>query len=124
MSAPLTEAEKDTRRRLTTEFIEANPRLVSFERPTMVDDGAGGLKPGAPDPLPPQRVRIVAPNRELPVRQTVDGRSIQPSYTLVSDWDADIAAGDRLKADGVTYEVVYVQPDHLDATRAELVYGV
>jgi hypothetical protein len=123
MTDPLTLNEIATRRRLTTEMIQANPSTVVLSRQSYVDDGAGGQKKGPIVELDPAVIRIIALNREVPQRTTVDGRTVTPSYRLLADSDADVRRGDYFTRDGARFEVVWVEPDHLDATRAELVYG-
>jgi len=123
MTAPLTDAEAAIRQRLTAEFIAANPRTIVLQRPSRVDDGAGGSTDGAPTTVKSQVMRLVALNREVPSRTTVDGREVSPSYRLVAANDADLLPGDYWMDGPVKYEVVWVEPDRLDATRAEVVYG-
>lgn len=123
MTDPLTNDEATTRRRLTTEMIAANPSTIVLSRQSYVDDGAGGQSRGPIVTLAATVARIIALNREVPQRTTVDGRTVTPSYRLLADYDADVRPGDYFTKDGARFEVVWVEPDHLDATRAELVYG-
>lgn len=123
MSAPLSTGEMQERRNLNREFILSNPQYIVLSRPSLVDDGAGGVKPGTVAALPGQLLRLVALNRDVPMRTTVDGREVQPSYRLLGLYNANIVAGDYWMAGSVKYEVVWVEPDRLDALRAEVVYG-
>lgn len=123
MTDPLTADEVRTRQRLTTEMIAANPSTIVLSRQSYVDDGAGGQSRGPVVDQPAIVGRIIALNREVPQRTTVDGRTVTPSYRLLAGSSADVQPGDYFTKDGARFEVVWVEPDHLDATRAELVYG-
>lgn len=125
-SAPVTgisDVELFVRRQGTLEMIAGNSMIVPLQRPSYVDDGAGGLQPGSVQVVLPQTFRIIALNREVPRRISADGSEVQPTYRLLGRWNADVERGDYFHKDGVRYEVVWVEPDKSDATRADLVYG-
>jgi hypothetical protein len=119
----MSDVELFVRRQGTLEMIAGNSTIVSLQRPSFVDDGAGGERPGPVQVVLPQTFRIIALNRDVPRRISADGSEVQPSYRLLGRWNADVERGDFFVRDGVRYEVVWVEPDKLDATRAELVYG-
>lgn len=122
MSDPLTSDEVTTRQRITAEMIAANPTTIVLTRQSYVDDGAGGQSRGPIVVLDGFIGRVIALNREVPQRTTVDGRTVTPSYRLLAPSEVDVQRGDAFVEGGARFEVVWVEPDHLDATRAELVY--
>jgi hypothetical protein len=81
----------------------------------------GGWKPVALiQTLTPQAVFIEASRNQLPVRETVDGRTVQPTASLIGLYDMDIRNGDTFTLNQATYEVVFVYPDRSYETRADV----
>jgi len=117
------DAEIELRILQTQEFIAAESSSVVFVRRPWVSDGAGGFKRGTAVNVAAQQLRLIGSNTQLPVRQTVDGREIQPNYTIVGMPDLDITSGDTFVLGGIRYEVVFVYSNKLEATRAEVGYG-
>jgi hypothetical protein len=107
----------------TKTFMDAEPLDVAFSRRPLVSDGSGGKVRGTAVVLAVQRIRLVAANTQLPIRQSADGREVQPVFSLVAMPDLDVVNGDTFSYGGVRYEVLFVYPARVDATRADVGYG-
>lgn len=115
--------EAQMRQAQTQALIDAEGISLSLTRQPWVSDGAGGWRRGARTSVAAQKVRLISANTQLPVRRTMDGREVSPLYTMVGMPDLNVQAGDSFIIDSVRYEVVFVQPSRVDATRAEVAYG-
>lgn len=115
--------EQEMRVKQTLAFIAAEPTLLPMTRRPWIPDGSGGMKRGPATPVAAQQVRLVAANQQLPVRRTADGRDVQPNYTMIGMPDLNVQAGDTFLIDGTRYEVIFIQPNRTEATRAEVGYG-
>ena len=114
-------AELRVQRKLTQEFIRADKKEIVLVRSTKVPNGTGGYKLTDPDPLPAQDGRIIPSNRQLNEREKPDGEWVQPSHTLMMEWDSDLQRFDTFTDDGNEYLVLYVQEKHAYQKKGELI---
>jgi hypothetical protein len=115
--------ESQMRQKQTQAFVDAEPTELPLVRRPWISDGAGGFKRGPATTVWPQHIRLVASNTQLPVRRTVDGRDVQPNYTLIGMPTVDVQSGDTFTIDGVRYEVIFIYPNKTEALRADVGYG-
>jgi hypothetical protein len=114
--------ELEMLQRTTKSWLESDGETITLSRVTSIADGAGGFGRDTPTARSPQPVVLESSNRQLPQRRTVDGIEVQPEYTMVGMWDADINRGDWFYKDGIKYEVVFVDDDKSYQTTAEVIY--
>lgn len=114
--------ETKVNRRLTSEFIAADPKDISILRRTKESDGAGGYKWVDPtDPLTAQRIRLIPQNRDIHERETSLGTKVTPHLILLAEYDADIQRFDQYIDQGYVYEVVWVYEKRTYETKADVV---
>ncbi len=96
--------EQRVQRANTAAFVAANRVDLVLRRPTLVDNGAGGKRPGTPLALPPQAARLVLvtePGRMI----LADGVEVTRAYTLVALPEMNIQIGDEFDYEGETYTI-------------------
>jgi hypothetical protein len=109
--------------RQTQGFIDADPELVVFQRPTLSSDGAGGRVQTTNPVEPAQRIRVVpARTRSTSLVYTLPNGILISSkdYMLVGMPDLDVKAKDLFEVFGQGYQVSFVNPDREVATLAQL----
>lgn len=116
-------AELAAQRSMTTWFIRADQQSVTLERTEWIDDGAGGTYKGGVTPLAAQVMRLI-PLRDVGSvqRMTANGQSVEPTYALLGQWDADMERWDTFTIAGSVYEVVFVQENRQYETKGEVFY--
>lgn len=95
----------------TDHFIKYRPENVTLVRSTKVSDGMGGSTVSTSSPLAPQLMRLVPAKTvtdQAPVRVTVDGQQVHPSWYLVAMHDADVRIGDKTTVRNHKLEIVFV----------------
>lgn len=93
----------------TQAFIDDHPIDVVLVRTPQVSSGAGGWVDGAPQYLPPQRMRLVAQSQLQSSSQTrAEGDVSVPRWTLVAMPDADLERGDTFLDGDASYRVIRV----------------
>lgn len=100
--------ENEVHQDINRSFIERKLSYIIFKRPTMVDDGAGGFRPGDPTEVSAQKVRIAGQPRQL-TTVTPDGRQVRVDLDLVGMTDLDVQIGDHFVVDNWEYEVLNIQ---------------
>jgi len=110
-------------------FIKADPVQITLSRPTQVDTGNGGWKPGIPLTLNPQQMRLVPFKRRVSddVQNTQDGQLMLATYILVGRYNVDAQKGDEFSHNDVNYRIHSVEPksnDRANTDRVTLVLEV
>ncbi len=116
-------AELLLRRRNLDAFIRADPVTITFSRPTQVNTGNGGWKPGTPTVLPPQQMRFVPFKRRLSdeIVNTQDGYQMYGEYVLVGRPNIDAEKGDEFDHNGLHYRVKDIEPKSDDRAQSDRV---
>jgi hypothetical protein len=115
-------AELAIQRRLTAAFINADYILAVLYRSTYTADGAGGEIKGEPEPLAPQRMRLIPLGDGATPRTTANGESVTPSYMLMGTYTADIQRWDEVTVNGRRYQVVFINENQQYEVKAEVAY--
>lgn len=121
MTAPV---EVQVQRFLTRQFIHfGDTKSIALLRSIRVPDGEGGFRWTPPTlPIGPQEVLILSTaTREIQSRQTEEGELVQPESLVLGRWDLDIKRFDEFTADGLTYKVVWVYPNRVYETKADII---
>jgi hypothetical protein len=115
--------ETKVQRRLTTEFIKADPKQVTLLRKVKVPNGSGGFnwQNDPASPLPPQMMRLIPANRQLQERETSTGTKVTADMTLMAEYDANLKRFDELTDQGITYQVIWVYEKRVYEVKAEVV---
>lgn len=110
-------------RRNLDAFIKADPIEVTLSRPTKVDAGNGGWKPGIPVTLNPQQMRLVPFKRRVSddVQNTQDGQLMLAPYILVGRYNIDVQKGDEFTHNDLSYRVHSIEPKSNDRTQTDRV---
>lgn len=95
------------------EFIRADYRDIQLMRPTKTQTNAGSWIEGNPQPIAPQRFRLIPAKRRHsnPEVDSQDGDIPIQDWTLIGYWNADIQRDDEFDLNGDHYKVVTVTPD-------------
>ena len=114
---------KRIKRKQLEAVIETDPIAIAFDRWDWISDGAGGLAKANPRTLPPQWGKLIgsSPAFQLPVRISVDGKTVKPDKVLVMGYKADVVEGDAWTHEGLLHEIVYVHSDRTVKTNCEVV---
>lgn len=118
----IAELELNIQRSLTRSFIAADWRTIVLMRSEWVSDGSGGSIRQDPEPLAPQRMRMIPRADGAPERFTADGEAVTPSYVLMAEHTADIQRWDEFTVAGRRYEVVFVNENQQYEIKAEVAY--
>lgn len=99
-------------RKVMAEFIEADGRLITLQRPTFTKTATGGYVKGNYVTLPPQLFRLVMYRRRLTDLTTpkADGEVPTLPYVLVGAFDSDVERMDEFVLDGVYYRIQGLEP--------------
>lgn len=109
-------------RKNTEHFINEDPSTFVVTRGgEKVPDGAGGWTVPPGDPVGNLTGRLVPAGGRIQSRN-IDGEEIQPSYVLITTWDADVKMSDVLVKSDRNYEVLFVREDRDYETWVELIY--
>ena len=101
-------AELAMLREQTKSYIDYNPSTITLTRNIKVPDGSGGYTT-APTLLAPQVFRVIQQRESAGTEsRNVDGEVVDPSLTLLAEWDADVQEGDTFTWRTWTAEVKYV----------------
>jgi len=113
-------------RRNAEAFIRADPIMVTLERTTKVESGAGGFVKSGPTALPPQRFRLVPWKRRLTdfTARTANGAIPVTQYALVGNVRVDINRDDRFTYQGDVYIVDSLEPKTADRSRSDRVVAL
>lgn len=91
--------------------IRRNPVTVQLVRQTLVPDGAGGKRKGAPITLPPQTFRIYTDQARITTEERGETTIVdRAKLRLLAEYNADIADGDTFVHDGIKYVVMNPVP--------------
>lgn len=115
-------AEAAIQRRLTEEFIAADVDVIQLTRTPRLSNGAGGRTLGTPEPLSPQRFRLIPSQDGAAERLTADGRAVTPSYNLMGEHNADMERFDEFELDGRRYQIVFINANRSYETKGEVAY--
>lgn len=107
--------------RLTNALIDENPTMVTLRRYRMEATPSRGQKKVLHSTLAPQRVRLIANNRQLPERTLPDGRVVRPQKVMLGDMNCDFALGDEFEEGGHTWEIINFDDDAPYRNAAEVV---
>lgn len=93
-------------------FISAKEVEISLSRPSKVDVGNGGWRPGPSTVLPPQLFRLVPFKRRLTHQEsnTQDGPIPVLPYVLVGRPGVDVRRDDEFVYNGRDCKVIGVEP--------------
>jgi hypothetical protein len=104
----------------TEAFIDENPIEIVLRRSVRTKTSAGGWAMGAPSPLPPQRVRLVALHGYLAdQRLGPEGDITVPRFMVVGLPTVDMKRDDTFEYDGETYRINRVNTTPPWAKRGE-----
>lgn len=108
---------------VTQRFIDENPNDFTLERPTLTDDGAGGVRKTGTTTLEPQTMRLVGSYLQSAQTSqvTVNGQVVVPEFTLIALPSADVQVRDTFTFEGKVHEVVFVST-HPEWRKAAAVY--
>lgn len=100
-------------RRNMKEFIKADYRDITLERPTKMKTQAGSWVEGNPQPLAPQRFRLIPDKRRpsTPEVNNQEGSIPYQGWTMIGYWDADVQPDDEFELNGNRYKVKRITPD-------------
>lgn len=109
-------------RRVTEQFIKADPVVLELQGHTLVKKAGGGRK------LEPnegkksaQMFRLIPQTDVQPSVQTPDGIQLTPTFVLLGRFDADLNRWDTFELNGHSYQVVStVRPEHSIMNRYEV----
>lgn len=118
------QTETRIHRKLTREFINAEPQRIKILRPNLVQTPAGGLTKSDPHPLEEQTFRLVPFKKRLTkmTRDTPDGNIINLEYVLIGEYDADVKPGDYFEFETGMYDVISIEPNRAYRTAANVTY--
>jgi hypothetical protein len=118
----------DALRKVMAEFIRADGRLITLNRPEFSTTGTGGYVKGNYQALAPQLFRLVPYRRRLTDLTTpkADGEIPTLPYVLVGAYNTNIQRMDEFVLDGVYYRVQGLEPHtndrvHTDRVVAQLI---
>lgn len=115
----------DIMREQTTFFIAEDPVVLVLQREERVSLDSGGFS-RASRPVDPQTFRLIPANDRLDPIQDQDGQSVQPVFTILGEWNADMARFDRFSYAGHEYQILTpIRPLHTDNAyerKAEVVF--
>jgi hypothetical protein len=124
MDATMTPYLRDVMR----EFINADGRKITLQRPTFSTTPTGGYVKSNFASLPPQTFRLVMYRRRLTDLTTpkADGEIPTLPYVLVGYYNSNIQRMDEFTLDGVYYRVQGIEPHtndrvHTDRVVAQLI---
>jgi len=116
-------AELRTQRRLTAEFIEADPLELQIMRATRTPNGSGGYKTAAPAPVGGlQRLRLIPLQDGSTERYDANGKQVFPQYMLMGPFDADLQRWDYFELNGDRYQIVFINRNRSYQTKGEVAY--
>jgi hypothetical protein len=115
-------AEVKIQRRITEAFVAADYVVLDLVRTPRVSNGAGGRAKGTPEPLRPQRFRLVPSGDGAPERTTGDGLAVTPAYMLIGEYNADVQRFDEFVKDGRRYQIVFVNENRQYEVKGEAAY--
>ena len=110
---PRRQQEVEILRRQNRWYIESDETVVQFIPYKSVPSGAGGEKYVAQTPRMPQKVRLIATDRERERAQSsLDSNSTQSEVPveLIGDVDLVVERYDRFTVQGTEYRVIEVEP--------------
>lgn len=115
----LAPAELETQRRLTADFIAADPTELTLIPSTRVRQPSGSWKAVEGPPRDPQLFKVITQADRNPPTLTVDGVERRADYVIVGPWDAELAPGDTwTDAEGRRYEVIELSDGYGYMTKA------
>lgn len=100
--------EIDIQRRLTVEFIDTAPIMITLIPRTRVKQPTGGFAYQEQTPRDPQKMRLIEPYHvgSLPIMLTgSDGIQRELELMLLGRWDCDLEKYDIFEHDGRRYEI-------------------
>lgn len=103
-------------------FINEDPVSIAIQRPSRIDDGAGGVVTGSPTLLDEQRVRLV--RESSTVTRSFAGASneyVLDKYVVVGHDTLDIATNDHFDTKGRRWRVKEVWDGPYRSRRAEVI---
>jgi hypothetical protein len=116
-------AELAAQRRITAQFIEADPLEIQLMRATRTPNGSGGYKTGTPAPVGGlQRLRLIPLQDGQTERYDANGKQVFPQYTLMGSHEADMERWDTFQLDSARYQIVYINQNTQYETKGEVVY--
>jgi hypothetical protein len=110
-------------RAVMEEFIRADGRMISLQRPEFSRTDTGGYAKGNYSSLPPQLFRLVPYRRRLTDLTTprADGEVPTLPYVLVGLYNSNIQRMDEFTLDGVFYRVQGIEPHTNDRAHTDRV---
>lgn len=107
----------------TAEFIAADVKNITLSRRTETPNGAGGYEELYTPLVFPQALRLIPQHGNMsPLRETLDGESVQPDYILLGEYDANIARWDTFTDQGRRYIVLFVHEKKAYEVKGEVKY--
>lgn len=100
-------------RRNMKEFIRADYRDITLERPVKQKTTAGSWIQGPPELIGPQRFRLIPDKRRpsTPEVNNQEGSIPFQGWTMIGYWDADVQPDDEFTLNGDRYKVISITPD-------------
>jgi hypothetical protein len=115
--------EVKIQRRLTIDFIEADPLELQLMRPVRTEDGAGGYETGDPVPVGGlQRLRLIPLGDGAQERLMADGRQVSPSYMLMGPYNANMQRWDTFELRGDRYQIIFINQNTQYEVKGEVAY--
>ena len=102
----------ELQKRLTQDFINTDPVVLTLIPRTTVPDGSGGRKKVTQAPRLPQTFTLIEPSDsgfQLPIA-TDSGQQYTVQYMLLGTVDAIMEAGDVFVWDGKEYKLEAIMP--------------
>jgi hypothetical protein len=95
------------------EFIRADYRDITLERPTKIATTNGSWIEGNLQPIAPQRFRLIPAKRRTanPEVDNQEGNIPYQDWTMIGYWNADIQADDEFTLYGDRFKVTAITPD-------------
>lgn len=117
--------ELATQRRITRAFIDADYEMITLMPRTQSKSSSGGYKYTKGTPRAPQKFHVVERvTNAMPRTRVQGGDQREEDFTLVGNWDAQVAVHDIFDLHSAQWEVVAVaHPNGYEQRATVLRYG-
>lgn len=120
LSEPLVEriGELTVQRKLTHEFIHADPTIIALVPVTKYKQPSGSFVWADATPRPPQTFKMIPMSAGTKPTTILNGVERIADYTILGMYDAEIEVEDHFTIDGIKYTVIAIADGHDYETKA------